>query len=178
MHFSRQHVGPRQFHTPSHNDAASADLSARTRQCGSLTVTVRAVVAAALDALDGASADPLQVHVRRRERVQIRVLVRRIVHQQRLDCLDLRQPAASAATPSQCMSFERRRLQWGASGSGFLSGASSTSSVSTASIFASQLRHTRFHVCDTKGSATDFCGLPFTRSTLLQGHCYRKAASS
>ncbi len=65
-------------------------------------------------------------------RTQIRLLVRRVVHQQRLDCLDLRQPAAPH----------------------------------------------KVHVCDPKVSATDFCGLPFARSTLLQGHCYRKAASS
>lgn len=59
-------------------------------------MAVGPVVAPALHALDGAGADPLQIHIRCGQRVQLRLLVRRFVHQQRLDRLDLRQPAAQA----------------------------------------------------------------------------------
>lgn len=68
-----------------------------------LTVAVGTVVASALHALDGAGGDPLQVHVRRRKRLHLRLLVRGVVHQQPLHRLYLRQPAAlSAYTTVYC----------------------------------------------------------------------------
>jgi hypothetical protein len=94
------------LHTPARHWAVARTPRSTSFQCykrqGSAdevtpTMAVGTVVATALHALDRAGCDPLQVHVCRCQRIQLRLAFRGIVDQQALHRLYLCEPAAHGA---------------------------------------------------------------------------------